>query len=79
MSSCAVPPVNTWSSFTMIRRTTPMRMGKLADIDGSRIIWAHDMGRQKNQELIRYFKNRQVWLVEPDFAPPKLSAYTGDY
>lgn len=45
-----------------------------ADIDGSKVIWARDMGAQ-NAELIRYFKNRQVWLAEPDYNPPKLTPY----
>jgi hypothetical protein len=47
----------------------------LADIDSQRVVWAHDMGLQQNQELIEYFKNRKVWLVEPDRTPPTLSSY----
>ena len=46
-----------------------------ADIDNSRIVWARDLGPQ-NAELIRYFKNRQVWVLEPDVMPPQLSAYS---
>ncbi len=49
-----------------------------ADIDQSKVVWARDMGADQNSELIRYFKNRQVWLVEPDGAVPKLSSYLGD-
>jgi hypothetical protein len=45
-----------------------------ADIDGSRVVWARDMG-PKNAELITYFKTRKVWLVEPDSSPPKLTSY----
>jgi hypothetical protein len=37
-----------------------------SDIDGAKVIWARDMDRDHNQELIRYFQNRTVWLVEPD-------------
>lgn len=33
------------------------------DIDQSRIVFARDMGPDKNQELIRYFSNRRVWRV----------------
>jgi hypothetical protein len=45
-----------------------------ADIGGSKVIWARDMGNQ-NSELVDYFKDRQVWLVEPDYHPAKLSPY----
>jgi hypothetical protein len=47
-----------------------------ADIDGSKVVWANDMGQQQNQELIEYFKDRKVWLVEPDAVPARLSDYT---
>jgi hypothetical protein len=47
-----------------------------ADIDGSKVVWANDMGPQQNQELIDYFSDRKVWLVEPDAIPAKISAYT---
>jgi len=45
-----------------------------ADIDGSRVVWARDMGAQ-NAELVDYFKTRKVWLVEPDYNPPRLTPY----
>ena len=35
-----------------------------SDIDGSKIVWAHDMGGEKNQELLSYYHGRQFWLVE---------------
>jgi hypothetical protein len=47
-----------------------------ADIDGSKVVWANDMGPRQNQELIEYFKDRKVWLVEPDATPAKVSDYT---
>jgi hypothetical protein len=37
-----------------------------ADIDGSRIAWARDMGYEGNSELIRYFGDRKIWVAEPD-------------
>ncbi len=46
----------------------------LADIDNQKIIWAHDMGPQ-NEGLLRYYKDRHVWLVEPDKTPPQVSPY----
>ena len=46
-----------------------------ADIDGSKVVWARDMGAKENYELIEYFKNRQVWLVEPNGKPARVMAY----
>ena len=37
-----------------------------ADIDGQDVIWAHDLGESRNAELIRYYKDRKIWLLEPD-------------
>jgi hypothetical protein len=48
-----------------------------ADIDNSKVLWARDMGAEQNAELVRYFSNRQAWLVEPDSAPWKLIPYWG--
>ena len=47
-----------------------------ADLESAKIIWADDMGRAKNQELIDYFKDRKVWLVDADSTPPKLLPYS---
>jgi hypothetical protein len=46
-----------------------------ADIDRAKVVWAIDMQPAENNELIRYFKDRHVWLLEPDYVPPKLSIY----
>jgi hypothetical protein len=46
-----------------------------ADIDSSKVVWARDMGSNENEELIRYYKDRRVWLLEADERPPKLSDY----
>ncbi len=35
-----------------------------ADIDGSPVVWAHDLGEEKNAELLDYFADRQCWMVE---------------
>jgi len=46
-----------------------------ADIDHSKIVWARDMGAERNEELIHYFGTRKAWLVEPDRMPPRLTPY----
>ena len=46
-----------------------------ADIDGAKVVWARDMGAARNQEMIDYYKDRQVWLAEPDHDPPRWSPY----
>ncbi len=47
----------------------------LADIDSQKVVWANDLGPQDNKELIRYYKDRKVWLVEPDNMTQQLSPY----
>ena len=46
-----------------------------ADIDRSKIVWARDMGTSSNQELLRYFGDRTVWLLRPDDNSPLLMPY----
>jgi hypothetical protein len=45
------------------------------DIDHSKIIWAREMDAASNKELFDYYKDRTVWLVQPDIGPVDLSAY----
>jgi hypothetical protein len=47
-----------------------------ADIDGSKVVWARDMGAAKNQELIDYYKERRVWLVEADERLARVTVYS---
>jgi hypothetical protein len=47
-----------------------------ADIDNSKVVWARDMGTAGNKELLKYFSQRKVWLVEPDDNPARISPYT---
>ncbi len=46
-----------------------------ADIDNSEVVWAREMDPASNELLMRYFKDRHVWLGEPDLSPPKLTPY----
>jgi hypothetical protein len=46
-----------------------------ADIDGSAVIWARDMGTNANRELINYYPDRKVWLLQPDLVPLNLEKY----
>lgn len=57
------------------RGTNPEWVFNAADIDSAKVVWARDMGDKDNQELLRYFKDRQAWLVDPDEKPPKISPY----
>jgi hypothetical protein len=47
-----------------------------ANLDGSKVVWANDMGPQDNAELIRFFKDRHVWIVDPDIHPTRLTPYS---
>ena len=46
-----------------------------ADIDRSKVIWAREMDAANNCELMQYYKDRKVWLVQPDTTPTSVSPY----
>ena len=46
-----------------------------AEIDSSKIVWARNMDAAQNARLVDYFKDRQIWLLEADEQPPKLSSW----
>lgn len=46
-----------------------------ADIDHEQVVWAHDLGANKNQQLLEYYPDRTAWLLEPDATPPALTPY----
>jgi hypothetical protein len=48
-----------------------------ADIDAAPVVWARDMGREANARLLDYFRDRQVWLVEPDHWEVRRAPYPG--
>jgi hypothetical protein len=45
------------------------------DIDGSKVIWAREMAAPDNCELIHYYNDRQVWLVQPDLPTAPVTHY----
>jgi len=46
-----------------------------ADIDSASVVWARDMGEQKNRELLDYYKEWKVWALDPDPDPLALQPY----
>jgi hypothetical protein len=44
-----------------------------ADINASKVVWAREMDH--NSRLMEYFKDRQVWLLEPDQQTPQIVPY----
>jgi hypothetical protein len=47
-----------------------------ADIDGSKVLWARELDAEQNAKLFAYFKDRKIWLVEPDIDNTELKPYT---
>ena len=53
-----------------------------AEIDTAKVLWARELDPAQNAKLIAYFKDRQIWLVEPDtdntelipYRPPRTSS-----
>ncbi|HEV2103699.1 MAG TPA: hypothetical protein VGR58_13045 [Candidatus Acidoferrum sp.] len=37
-----------------------------ADIDASKVIWARDLPGERNEQLLRYYPDRTIWLAQPD-------------
>ncbi len=46
-----------------------------ADIDSAKVIWARDMGKDGNRELLHYFSDRKIWFLNGDSPAPRLVPY----
>jgi hypothetical protein len=46
-----------------------------ADIDHSKVVWIREVPGQDLQPLFDYFKDRKVWLIQPDVYPAELERY----
>ena len=66
-----------WRSSAIRREHNPLDewVYNLADIDGSKVVWAREMDTTDNLELIHYYRDRKVWLVEPDAMPARIVPY----
>lgn len=48
-----------------------------ATIDESPIVWARDLGEEKNRALIQYFRSRRIWSLNGDDILPELVNLSG--
>jgi hypothetical protein len=48
-----------------------------ADIDAAPVVWARELDRESDGRLIEYFKDRKIWLLEPDRDHPQPVPYSG--
>lgn len=46
-----------------------------AEIDSAKVLWARELDAEQNAKLLAYFKDRHVWLVEPDKDNTELIPY----
>jgi hypothetical protein len=46
-----------------------------AEIDSAKVLWARELDKEQNDRLFAYFKDRRVWLVEPDTDNTELIPY----
>jgi len=46
-----------------------------AEIDTAKVLWARELDSVQNAKLFSYFKDRQIWLVEPDTDNTELIPY----
>ena len=46
-----------------------------AEIDGAKVLWARETNPQQDAKLFAYFKDRQIWLIEPEKNNTELRPY----
>jgi hypothetical protein len=46
-----------------------------AEIDTAKVLWARELDAEQNAKLFAYFKDRNIWLVEPDKDNTELVPY----
>ena len=46
-----------------------------ADIDGSKIVWAREVSPDADEKLLKYFHDRQIWLLDADEYPQRVVRY----
>jgi len=46
-----------------------------AEIDTAKVLWARELAAEQNARLFAYFRDRQIWLVEPDRDNTELVPY----
>jgi len=39
------------------------------------VVWARDMGAAGNRTLLEYFRDRRIWLVDPNVEPATILPY----
>ena len=44
-----------------------------ADLDKANVVWAHEMSGADEREILNYYSDRYVWLVEADLKPPRIT------
>jgi hypothetical protein len=49
-----------------------------ADIDGGKVVWAREIPGEDLTPLLRYFRDRKVWIVKADLLPPRLEPYPSE-
>jgi hypothetical protein len=46
-----------------------------ADVDQAKVVWARDMGPERNRELLEYYRDRHAWIVDQDDGIRRLTDY----